>query len=60
MRTFVDIRSFFRSQNGLSDKITQLEKKYDHQFKVVFDAIREFMQPSKTEHREIGIHTKIK
>ncbi|MES2801496.1 MAG: ORF6N domain-containing protein [Bdellovibrionota bacterium] len=32
MRTFVGLRGFLSSQKGLSDKITQLEKKYDHQF----------------------------
>jgi len=58
MRTFVGLRRFLESHKELSNKLTQLEKKYDYQFKVVFDAIREFMTPSNPGHREIGIHTK--
>lgn len=58
MRTFVGIRSLQNSHRELSDKINRLEQKYDHQFKVVFDAIREFMQQPEAGHREIGIHTK--
>ncbi len=37
----------------------QLEKKYDHQFSAVFDAIRNLMKPPEVGHREIGIHTKL-
>ncbi len=58
MRTFVHLRNFLSSQKEISDKLMQLEKKYDYQFKVVFDAIREFMKPPEVGHREIGIHTK--
>jgi hypothetical protein len=31
-----------------------LEKKYDRQFKVVFDAIRELMRPTERPRRRIG------
>lgn len=58
MRTFVSLRRLLNSNKDLSDKLAALEKKYDYQFKVVFDAIREFMTPPETGHREIGIHTK--
>ena len=58
MRTFVSLRNFLSSHKEISDKLMQLEKKYDYQFKVVFDAIREFMKPPDGGHREIGIHTK--
>lgn len=58
MRTFVGLRNILSSHKELADKINQLEKKYDHQFKVIFDAFRELTQTHKAEHREIGIHTK--
>ena len=58
MRTFVGIRRLLESHKELAKKISELEKKYDYQFKVVFDAIREFMTPQEREHKEIGIHTK--
>lgn len=45
MRTFVKLRKMIISNKELAQKLTQLEKKYDTQFKVVFDAIRELMAP---------------
>jgi ORF6N domain len=58
MRTFVSLRQFLNLHKELGDKLKQLENKYDYQFKVVFDAIHEFMTPPDSAHREIGIHTK--
>ncbi len=58
MRTFVNLRKFQELHKELADKLKHLEDKYDYQFKVVFDAIREFMTPPEPGHREIGIHTK--
>lgn len=58
MRTFVGLRRLLESHKELSKKLLELEKNYDFQFKVVFDAIREFMTPPERAHREIGIHTK--
>src|SRR5207253_6674282 len=43
MRTFVRLRQMLISNAELARKLEQLEKNYDHQFKVVFDAIRELM-----------------
>ncbi len=43
MRTFVRLRRLLSSNAVLARKLAQLEKKYDAQFKVVFDAIRELM-----------------
>jgi len=45
MRTFVQLRKMIASNKELVQKLAQLEKKYDHQFKMVFDAIRELMAP---------------
>lgn len=58
MRAFVGLRKLLESHKEFSKKLNELEKKYDYQFKVVFDAIRDFMTPANREHREIGIHTK--
>lgn len=43
MRAFVNLRALLETNEALSKKLDQLERKYDHQFKVVFDAIRQLM-----------------
>jgi hypothetical protein len=43
MRTFIKLRSLLEGNRELSLKLSQLEQKYDIQFKVVFDALRELM-----------------
>jgi len=45
MRTFVKLRKMIASHKVLSERLDKLEKRYDHQFKMVFDAIRELMTP---------------
>jgi len=42
----------------LARKLAALEQKYDAQFKVVFDAIRQLMSPPAKPKREIGFHVK--
>ncbi len=39
-----------------ASEVLALERKYDHQFKVVFDAIRELMTPQEKPRRRIGFH----
>ena len=57
MRAFVRLREMIGSHGQLARKLAALEKKYDQQFKVVFDAIRQLMQPpTPRERREIGFH----
>lgn len=46
MRAFVRLRQMLASNAQLARKLADLEKKYDAQFKVVFDAIRQLMAPS--------------
>ena len=41
MRTFVKLREFLLTNQELARKLAELEKKYDSQFKLIFDAIRE-------------------
>jgi len=45
MRAFVKLRELLASHKDLALKLAEMEKKYDSQFKVVFDAIRELMTP---------------
>ena len=54
MRAFVRLRRILASHADLARKLDSLEKKYDTQFKVVFDAIRELMKPPETKKRPIG------
>jgi hypothetical protein len=55
MRAFVRLRQMLASNAGLGRKLAELEKKYDAQFKVVFDAIRELMTPpDPKKKRSIG------
>ncbi len=58
MRTFVQLRQMLASHSDLARKLASLERRYDEQFRVVFDAIRELMTPPTPEQkREIGSHT---
>jgi hypothetical protein len=55
MRTFVRLRQILASHADLARKLEALEKKYDAQFKIVFDAIRELMEPAEQKpKRKIG------
>lgn len=55
MRAFVRLRQVLVSHADRARKLGVLEKKYDAQFKVVFDAIRELMTPSDPKKkRPIG------
>jgi hypothetical protein len=56
MRTFVRLRQMLLSNAELARKLNALEQKYDAQFKVVFDAIRELMTPAEKPRRRIGFH----
>jgi len=54
MRAFVRLREMIASHKELSSKLAALEKKYDTQFKVVFDAIRQLMIQPEPKKRKIG------
>jgi hypothetical protein len=54
MRAFVRLRMMLATHEGLARQLADLEKKYDAQFKVVFDAIRELMKPPEPSRRQIG------
>jgi len=54
MRAFVRLRQLLASNNQLARRLAALEKKYDVQFKVVFEAIRQLMAPPEPKKRKIG------
>ena len=54
MRAFVQLRRLLHSNVGLARKLADLERKYDVQFKVVFDAIRALMNPAIAPKKSIG------
>ncbi len=57
MRAFVLLRQMLASNEGLARKLAALEKKYDAQFKIVFDAIRQLMAPQQPpKRRQIGFN----
>jgi hypothetical protein len=60
MRAFVRLRELLATHAELARRLDELEKKYDKQFAVVFDAIRQMMAPPKEPVREIGYHTLIR
>lgn len=57
IRTFVKLRELLATHADLARKLESLERKYDRQFRVVFDAIREMLHEKKKPKREIGFHT---
>jgi len=61
MRTFLQLRRLMDSNRELARKIESLEKKYDQQFLVVFEAIKKLIAETKTSRgpgREIGFHAR--
>jgi hypothetical protein len=60
VRAFVNLRRMLASNKELSQKLETLEKKYDAQFKVVFDAIRKLMLPPDNPKGKIGFVSKKK
>jgi len=58
MRAFVRLRQMLSAHKDLERKLIALEKKYDEQFKVVFDAIRALMAPPEKPRKKIGFEVK--
>ena len=56
MRTFVKLRQMLTSNAQLARKLKALEKKYDKQFKAVFEAIYMLMKPPGKKKRKIGFN----
>ncbi len=58
MRAFVKLRQIFASNAELSHRLDKLESKYDKQFRVVFDAIRQLMATPARGRKEIGFRSR--
>jgi hypothetical protein len=54
MRAFIRLRELIATNRDLARRLDHLEKKYDAQFKVVFDTIRALMVPPEKARRSIG------
>ena len=58
MRAFVQLRELLATHTDLARKLEELEKKYDSQFRVVFEAIRELMTPPEQPRKKIGFNVR--
>jgi hypothetical protein len=56
MRSFVRLRQVLAAHKDLVQKLEEMEKKYDRQFQIVFDAIRQILAPPEKPKRGIGFH----
>jgi hypothetical protein len=54
MRAFVRLRNILATHADLARKLDELEQKYDAQFRVVFDALRQMMNPPAPQRKPIG------
>ena len=52
VRTFVRLRQWIQGNRDLKRKVAELERKYDGQFKIVFEALQELMEPPPTPPRK--------
>jgi len=58
MRAFVKLREIIAAHKDLAKKLEELEKKYDSQFRVVFDAIRALVAEPEPKEKKIGFLVK--
>ncbi len=56
MRTFTRLKEIITTHKDLQRKIEAMERKYDQQFKVVFDAIKQLLEPLPRPKRQIGFY----
>ena len=54
MRTFTKLREMLMAHKDLKRKIEDMEKKYNYQFKIVFDAIKQLLEPPTEPKSKIG------
>ena len=56
MRAFVKLRKILESHKDLAKKLEELEKKYDAQFRAVFEAIRQLMREEEKPKAPFAFH----
>ena len=54
MRTFTKLREILATHKDLQQKIEAIESKYDQQFKIVFEAIRQLLEPPPVPEKPKG------
>ena len=57
MRAFVRLRRWLLENRELAERLDALERRYDDQFKIVFDAIRELMREPAKDTGRVGFKT---
>ena len=60
VRAFIRLRQWLANYTELNRRLEMMEKKYDSQFKVVFDTIRQLMAPKEAAKKRIGFQLKEK
>ena len=58
VRAFVRLREMLATHKDLARKLEALERKYDSQFKIVFDAIRQLMAQPEPKEKKIGFRAR--
>lgn len=58
MKSFVLLRKILASHADLAEWLETLEQKYDEQFRMVFDAIRQLIREDSFEREPIGFKVK--
>ena len=58
MRTFVKLREMISTHKDLTKKLNELEKKYDGQFQIVFEAVRQILETETKPKKKIGFIVK--
>jgi hypothetical protein len=58
MRAFAQLRALLATHADLARKLEELEKKYDAQFRVVFDALRQLINPPEPSRKQIGFNVR--
>ena len=56
MRTFTRLKEIIMTHKDIQRKIEDMERKYDQQFKVIFDAIKQLLMPPEKPKGRIGFH----
>jgi len=54
MRAFIKLKEMLSTHKDLKLKIEEMEKRYDYQFKIVFDAIKQLLEPPTKSKGKIG------
>jgi phage regulator Rha-like protein len=54
MRAFIKLKEMLSTHKDLKQKIEEMEKKYDYQFKIVFDAIKQLLEPPEEPKGKMG------